>query len=139
MKQLNIYHHDKRSIKIKGLESNLLREHSSTWNDVLGFKETFQLSLKLRNPSFNRKSKKGSENMSNLGSQNVCVSERKKKGVELWGLVSIYKGLKALKNRYERLGCESGCILLRKDRKGCALSSPKDHWAKAQKEKIRPF
>ena len=30
LKQLNIHHHDKRSIKVKGLENNLLHEHSST-------------------------------------------------------------------------------------------------------------
>ena len=41
--------------------------------------------------------------------------------------------------RLRRLGCESGRILLRKDRKLCALSSPEDCWAKAQKGKIQPF
>ena len=138
MKQLNIHHHDKRSIKINGLESNILHEHSSAWNDILGLKETFQLSLEPKNPSFNKKSKRGSENMSNLGPK-TYASYSVKKCVKLWGLVSIYWGLKSLKNRYGRLGCESGCILLRKDWKMCALSSPKGRWAKAQKEKIRHF
>ena len=66
-------------------------------------------------------------------------SVKKKNGVELWGLVSIYRHQRALKNRYRRLGCESGCILLRKDRKVYALLSPECHWAKAQQGKIRPF
>ena len=26
---------------MKGLESNLLHEHSSTWDDILGFKEIY--------------------------------------------------------------------------------------------------
>ena len=45
----------------------------------------------------------------------------KKKGAELWGSFSIYKGQKTLKNRHGQLGCESGCILLQKDRKRCTL------------------
>ena len=36
-----MYHHDKRSIKTEGLESNLLHKHSSSWEDVLGFKEIY--------------------------------------------------------------------------------------------------
>ena len=39
LKQLSMDHHNKRSIKTKGLESNLLHEHSSSWEDVLGFKD----------------------------------------------------------------------------------------------------
>ena len=54
--------------------------------------------------------------------QNVCLPERKK-SAELWGSVSIYRGQRTLKNRHGRLGCESGRILLWKDRKRCALSS----------------
>ena len=36
-----MHHHDRRSIRTKGLESNLLHEHSYTYEDVLGFKETY--------------------------------------------------------------------------------------------------
>ena len=51
-------------------------------------------------------SKRGSENISNLRAQNVCLSERKKKkGVELWGSVSIYRDQRTLKIRHRRLGC----------------------------------
>ena len=44
----------------------------------------------------------------------------KKKGSELWGSVSIYRGHKTLKNRHGQLEFESGHILLRKDQKGYA-------------------
>ena len=63
----------------------------------------------------------------------------KKKSVELWGSVSIYRGQKTLKNRHERLGFESEHILLRKGRKWCALSSLEGHWAKAQIMEIWHF
>ena len=63
----------------------------------------------------------------------------KKKGVELWGLVSIYKGQKTLKKRYEQLGFESGHTLLQKDRKGYALSSPEGRRAKAHMMAIWQF
>ena len=63
--------------------------------------------------------------MSGLRVKNVYLSKHKKKGAELWGSVSIYRGHKTLKNRHEWLGCESGRILLWKDRKWGALSSPK--------------
>ena len=40
-----MHHHDRKNIKVKGLESNLLHEHSSTWKDVLGFKKTYSVML----------------------------------------------------------------------------------------------
>ena len=43
LKQVNMHHHDKRSIKTKGLEGNLLHEHSSSCEDALGFKETYAI------------------------------------------------------------------------------------------------
>ena len=77
--------------------------------------------------------------MYGLRVKNVCLLERKKKGVELWGSVSIYRGQKTLKNRYGWLGFESRLILLQIGRKGCALSSPKGCWAKANHMKIWPY
>ena len=61
----------------------------------------------------------------------------KKKGTELYSSVSIYKGQKTLKNRYRRLGFESGRIILQKGRKWCVLSSLKGHWAKAHMMEIQ--
>ena len=44
----------------------------------------------------------------------------KKKSVELWDSISIYRSQKTLKNRYGRLGFEFGHIILWKDQKGYA-------------------
>ena len=44
-----------------------------------GSEKLIQLSLKPKNLSFNRKSERRSKNMSCLGAQNVCLSERGKK------------------------------------------------------------
>ena len=60
-----------------------------------------------------------------------------KRSLELWDPISIYRGGKTLKNRHEWLKCEFERILLRKGRKGSALSSPEGSWAKAQKGAIR--
>ena len=73
----------------------------------------------------------------------ICESPKRmslkvcKKSVELWSSVSIYRGLRILKNRYGQLGFESKRILLRKDRKGYAYSSPEGRWAKTQNMGIR--
>ena len=69
----------------------------------------------------------------------MYASQSLKKGSELWGSVSIYRGQKALKNRYGWLGFESGLILLQKDQKGYALSSPEGRWAKTQYMEIQHF
>ena len=55
--------------------------------------------------------------MGGLRVKNVCLSERKKKNVELWDSISIYRSQKTLKNRYGWLGFEFGHIILRKDKK----------------------
>ena len=52
----------------------------------------------------------------------MCLPERRKKGAELWGSVSIYRGQKTLKNRHGRLGCEFGCILfVKRSKKVCLI------------------
>ena len=53
LKQLNMHHYDKdKHKKQKGLENNLLHERCSTWEDVLGFKETlFSYLWNLKTPA----------------------------------------------------------------------------------------
>ena len=59
--------------------------------------------------------------MGGLKVKNVCLSEckkKKKKGSKLWGLVSIYRGQKTLKNRYGWLGFESDASFCKKIENG---------------------
>ena len=105
-----------------------------------GSKKLIQLSLKPKNPNLSNKTQRRDQKIWAIWKPKTYTSQSvKKKDVELWGSVSIYRSQMILKNRHGRLGCESEHILLRKDRKGCALSSPKGRWAKAQQRKIRPF
>ena len=77
--------------------------------------------------------------MGGLRVKNVCLSERKKKCAELWGLVSIYRGQKTLKNRYRWLWFKSGRILLRKIEKGMHNRHPKVVRPKSTSGKFGPF
>ena len=63
----------------------------------------------------------------------------KKKDVELWGSVSIYRGQKTLKNRHGWLGCESKRILLRKGQMGVPYHHPKAVGPKPKRGKFSPF
>ena len=52
----------------------------------------------------------------------MYASQSIKKGVGLWGSVSIYRGQKTLKNRYEQLGFNSEvsfCVKIKKDMHNC--------------------
>ena len=90
-----------------------------------------QFSLKPKNPNLISKTQRGDQKIWAIWKPKTYASlSVKKKGSELWDSVSIYRGQKALKNRYGWLGFESGLILLRKDWKGCALSSLEGHWPK---------
>ena len=67
----------------------------------------------------------------------MYASQSVRKKVLNYEVQSLF--IEALKNRQGRLGCESERILLQKDRKWYALSSPEGRWAKDQKGKIQPF
>ena len=90
-----------------------------------GSKKLIQLSLKPKNLNLSSKTQKGDQKIWAIWKPQTYTSQSvKKKGAELWGLVFIYRGQRTLKNRHGRLGCKSKHILLRKNRKRCALSSP---------------
>ena len=132
MKQLNIHYHDKKSIEIKRV-----RKQPIAWA-LFYLRGCFRVQRNLFSYLWNLKTlastkiQRGDQkNMSCLGAQNVCLLECRKKDVELWDSVFIYRGQKILKNRYMQLGFESRCIILRKGRKWCALSSLEGCWAKA--------
>ena len=116
------------------IENNLLHEHS------LFLIVCFRVQRNLFNYLWNLKTlisianiKKDQQISAIWESQNVCLSECKKKSSQLWDLISIYRGGKTLKHRHGRLKCDSRRILMWKGKKECALSSPKGSWAKAQK------
>ena len=78
--------------------------------------------------------------MSNLRVENVCLSKRKRKNVELWGSISIYRGQRTLKNRHKRLGCESKQRKIQPNKgKGVHYRHPKAIRPKPNKGKFNPF
>ena len=77
--------------------------------------------------------------MCGLRVKNICLSERKKKGAELWDSVSIYRVQKTLKNRYGWLWFKSGRIFLRKIEKGMHNCHPKAVGPKSTSGKFGPF
>ena len=59
--------------------------------------------------------------------------------LDFWDPDPIYRDQKALKNKQPLVECESRRVFLRKSQKRCALSAPKENWAKSQKSAIRHF
>ena len=53
-----------------------------------------QFSLKPKNPNLSSKTQRGDQKIWAIWEPKTCASQsvKKKKGVELWGLVSIYRG-----------------------------------------------
>ena len=119
------------------IENNLLHEHS------LFLRGCFRVQINLFNYLWNLKTlileaniKEDQQISAIWEPQNVCLLERRKKGAELWDLVSIYRDQKTLKNRHGWLGCEFGCILLRKDRKDALYRHPKGVRPKPKRRKF---
>ena len=87
-----------------------------------GSKKLIQLFLKPKNSNLSSKTQRRDHKIWAIWKPKMYTSQSvKKKGTELWGSVSIYRGQRTLKNRHERLGCKSKHILLRQNRKKLCL------------------